>query len=39
MTQVGTLSANPVAAAAGLASLEVLRRPGTYEKVFATARR
>ena len=36
MTQVGTLSGNPVAAAAGLASLEVLRRPGTYEKVFAT---
>jgi glutamate-1-semialdehyde 2,1-aminomutase len=36
MTQVGTLSGNPVAAAAGLASLEVLRRPGTYESVFAT---
>jgi glutamate-1-semialdehyde 2,1-aminomutase len=36
LTQVGTLSGNPVAAVAGLASLEVLRRPGTYEKVFAT---
>ena len=36
--QVGTLSGNPVAAAAGLATLEVLRRPGTYEGVFATGR-
>jgi len=36
MTQVGTLSGNPVAAAAGLATLEVLRRPGAYEKVYAT---
>jgi glutamate-1-semialdehyde 2,1-aminomutase len=36
--QVGTLSGNPVAAVAGLATLEVLRRPGAYEKVFATGR-
>jgi len=36
--QVGTLSGNPVAAVAGLATLEVLKRPGTYEKVFATGR-
>ena len=36
--QVGTLSGNPVAAVAGLATLEVLRRPGTYEKVHATGR-
>ena len=36
--QVGTLSGNPVAAAAGLKSLEILRRPGTYERVFATGR-
>jgi len=36
--QTGTLSGNPVAATAGLATLEVLRRPGTYEKLFATGR-
>jgi len=36
--QVGTLSGNPVAAIAGLATLEVLKQPGTYEKVFATGR-
>ena len=36
--QVGTLSGNPVAAAAGLKCLEILRRPGTYERVFATGR-
>jgi glutamate-1-semialdehyde 2,1-aminomutase len=34
--QVGTLSGNPVAAVAGLATLEVLKRPGTYEGVFKT---
>jgi glutamate-1-semialdehyde 2,1-aminomutase len=38
MPQVGTLSGNPVAAVAGLATLQVLKRPGTYEKVFATGR-
>ncbi|HEY6980518.1 aspartate aminotransferase family protein [Reyranella sp.] len=36
--QVGTLSGNPVASVAGLATLEVLRRPGTYERVFQTGR-
>jgi glutamate-1-semialdehyde 2,1-aminomutase len=36
--QVGTLSGNPVASIAGLATLEVLKRPGAYEKVFATGR-
>jgi glutamate-1-semialdehyde 2,1-aminomutase len=36
--QVGTLSGNPVAAVAGLATLEVLKRPGAYERVFATGR-
>ena len=36
--QVGTLSGNPVAAVAGLATLEILRRPGTYQKVHATGR-
>src|SRR6201981_1681538 len=38
MMQVGTLSGNPVAAAAGLATLEILRRPGAYERLFATGR-
>lgn len=36
--QVGTLSGNPIAAAAGLATLELLRQPGTYERAFATGR-
>ncbi len=36
--QVGTLSGNPVAAVAGLATLEVLKRPGAYEQVFKTGR-
>jgi glutamate-1-semialdehyde 2,1-aminomutase len=39
LMQVGTLSGNPVAAVAGLATIEVLKRPGTYEKVFATGQR
>ena len=34
--QVGTLSGNPIAAAAGLATLAVLARPGTYERYLAT---
>ena len=37
--QVGTLSGNPVAAVAGLATLEVLREPGTYERVNAMGAR
>ncbi|HEY6433284.1 MAG TPA: aminotransferase class III-fold pyridoxal phosphate-dependent enzyme [Acetobacteraceae bacterium] len=36
--QVGTLSGNPIAAVAGLATLEILKQPGAYEKVFATGR-
>lgn len=36
--QIGTLSGNPVAAAAGLATLEVLKRPGAYEKIFSTGK-
>ncbi len=32
--QIGTLSGNPVAAAAGLATLKVLQQPGTYERLF-----
>jgi glutamate-1-semialdehyde 2,1-aminomutase len=38
LMQVGTLSGNPIAAAAGLATLEVLRQPGAYEGVFALGR-
>jgi glutamate-1-semialdehyde 2,1-aminomutase len=38
LKQIGTLSGNPVAAAAGLATLEILRRPGAYERIFATGR-
>jgi glutamate-1-semialdehyde 2,1-aminomutase len=36
--QTGTLSGNPVAAAAGLATLRVLREPGTYERLAETGR-
>lgn len=39
LPQIGTLSGNPVAAVAGLATLEVLRRPGAYEGVFALGRK
>ncbi len=39
MPQIGTLSGNPVAAVAGLATLEVLKRPGAYETIFATGRK
>jgi glutamate-1-semialdehyde 2,1-aminomutase len=38
LMQIGTLSGNPVASAAGLASLAILRRPGAYERIFATGR-
>ncbi len=38
LMQIGTLSGNPIAAVAGLATLAVLRRPGAYEGVFATGR-
>ncbi len=34
----GTLSGNPVAAVAGLATLEELKKPGTYERLHATGR-
>ncbi len=35
--QAGTLSGNPLAMAAGLATLELLRAPGAYDKLEATA--
>jgi glutamate-1-semialdehyde 2,1-aminomutase len=38
LMQLGTLSGNPVAAAAGLKTLEVLRREGAYDQLRATGR-
>jgi glutamate-1-semialdehyde 2,1-aminomutase len=38
LVQIGTLSGNPVAAAAGLATLGILRRPGAYERIHATGK-
>ncbi|MGX8014203.1 aspartate aminotransferase family protein (plasmid) [Mesorhizobium sp. ORM8.1] len=39
VTQIGTLSGSPVASAAGLASLEILKRPGAYDQVYENGRR
>jgi glutamate-1-semialdehyde 2,1-aminomutase len=39
LMQVGTLSGNPVAAAAGLRTLDILRRPGTYDTLRANGLR
>ena len=39
LMQIGTLSGNPVAAAAGLKSMEILRRPGQYGKFLANGER
>jgi glutamate-1-semialdehyde 2,1-aminomutase len=36
LMQLGTLSGNPVAAAAGLKTMEVLRREGAYEQLRKT---
>lgn len=36
--QAGTLSGNPVAVAAGLATLKLIQAPGFFEKISATAR-
>lgn len=38
LVQIGTLSGNPIAAAAGLATLKLLRQPGVYEAFFATGK-
>ena len=38
LPQIGTLSGNPIAAAAGLKTLEILKRPGAYEQIFGTGR-
>src|SRR5216110_2283788 len=37
--QAGTLNGNPIAAVAGLATLAELRKPGAYDKIFATGKR
>jgi glutamate-1-semialdehyde 2,1-aminomutase len=37
--QAGTLSGNPIAMAAGLASLEQLAEPGLYEAIFANTQK
>lgn len=37
--QAGTLSGNPLAVAAGSKTLEILRRPGTYERLGALGKR
>ena len=39
VAQVGTLNGNPVAAAAGLATLAELRKPGAYERLHGTGQR
>ncbi len=35
LMQLGTLSGNPVAAVAGLKTMEILRRPGAFDKIRA----
>ena len=39
ISQSGTLNGNPIAAAAGLATLAELRKPGAYESLHGTGRR
>ncbi len=39
LMQIGTLSGNPLAAAAGLKTLEILRRPGEYARLFSLGER
>ena len=36
---IGTLSGNPIAVAAGLAAMKIVKRPGFYEKVHATGQK
>lgn len=38
LMQLGTLSGNPIAAAAGLKTMEVLRRDGSYDQLRTTGR-
>lgn len=39
MYQAGTLSGNPLAMTAGIKTLELLKQPGTYDKLAATTER
>ena len=39
LMQLGTLSGNPIAAVAGLKTMEILRRPGNYEKLKSTGQK
>ncbi len=39
LMQIGTLSGNPIAAVAGLKTLEIMRRPGQYEKLQDNGKR
>jgi glutamate-1-semialdehyde 2,1-aminomutase len=39
LTQIGTLSGNPVASAGGLATLAILREPGAYERIHSNGAR
>ena len=39
LMQLGTLSGNPLASVAGLKTLEVMRRSGTYERLMQTGNR
>ena len=39
LVQIGTLSGNPVASAAGLATMGIMKRPGAYERLWGTGRR
>jgi glutamate-1-semialdehyde 2,1-aminomutase len=38
LVQIGTLSGNPVAAAAGLATMAILKRPGAYDRIHGTGK-
>lgn len=39
LPQIGTLSGNPVATVAGLATVRILKRPGTYKRMHAIGKR
>ncbi len=39
LMQLGTLSGNPIASVAGLKTLEILRRPGTYDELIAKGKK
>lgn len=38
LVQIGTLSGNPVASVAGLKTMEILSRPGAYDRIWTTGR-